>query len=325
MSPRFLYIELNRRCNLRCQSCDFWRDRRASALTDEQISDAIAEFSDMGGETVVTCGGEASLEGDRFWHLHAQARANRLRSFSVTNGTRVTEANAGRWVTEGPSEITVSLDGPDPDTHDRLRGRPNFFVATDAIRKLLAARKKHATGTRVYAMAVISEHNYRLLPDMYRLVLDELGADKLKLNMAQSTFGWTHAEDWLSGARVKDPVHLMATINGCDARWGLRRNPEWKADVLDYWRAVGSASDIRRMGPARTERQVCNSAERNLWINWKGAVTLCPANYFGAMHFKRRGDLRAAWEGIGRSEMLACKRLCGISHSVRRSTSLEAA
>ena len=43
--------------------------------------------------------------------------------------------------------------------------------------------------TKIYVMAVICEFNYRDLDAFYDFVLNDIGADKLKLNILQPTFG----------------------------------------------------------------------------------------------------------------------------------------
>ena len=119
MSPSRLYIEVNRKCNLRCESCDFWKDDKDLQMTDDRLSWLIQEFADIGGKTVITCGGEPTLSGERFWLLHSLARDNGLKSFSVHNGSGVNRRNVGRWAWEGPTESSVSLDSHDREKHNR--------------------------------------------------------------------------------------------------------------------------------------------------------------------------------------------------------------
>ena len=319
LTPQILYVELNERCNLRCEHCEFWKHDRQLGMDDALLRQIVQEFSAMGGKTVVTCGGEASLEGYRFWNLHAAARACGLNSFSVTNGTRITPSNAIRWATAGPSEITVSLDSHDRTLHDQWRGVPNWQVAVRALRLLLAERI--SSDPRVYAMTIVAERNYRDLPRLYDLVLGDIKADKLKLNIAQPTFGYTKDDQWFADNCVKDPDALIMVIEACDKEWGIQRNPQWMKDVHMYCTSVlanGDAASGRR-GTGETERNICNSGDRNIWLSWKGTGRLCPSAVFPGRRIKSGADLRDLWEtATWRGEMRVCRRYCGISHSVRR-------
>jgi MoaA/NifB/PqqE/SkfB family radical SAM enzyme len=278
----------------------------------------------MGGRTVVTCGGEASLDGPEFWALHAAVRRHGLRSFSVTNATRITSQNVHRWVTEGPSEITVSLDSHDPVLHDQWRGLPNWHTATRGIRRLLKARA--SDGPRVYAMTIVAERNYRDLPKLFDLVLGDLKADKLKLNIAQMTFGSVERgkDEWFKANAPKDADALLRIIGECDEKWGIKRNPQWKRDVWMYCNSVQVNGDALRgrNGVGQTERNICNSGDRNIWVSWKGVARLCPSNRWPGLKIKTGLDLENFWKNAAwRGQMRDCRDYCGISHSVRREPS----
>ena len=70
--PKFLYMELNKACNLRCEHCDFWKleDDFDKFISDMAIEDIIVELAQMNpGATVVTCGGEPMLNYHRYMDL----------------------------------------------------------------------------------------------------------------------------------------------------------------------------------------------------------------------------------------------------------------
>ena len=69
--PDFLFIQINKRCNLRCQHCDFWQlddDDRPRYLSNERRSEVLGEFASMRpGGKVVICGGESMLDLDDYF------------------------------------------------------------------------------------------------------------------------------------------------------------------------------------------------------------------------------------------------------------------
>jgi len=323
--PEYLYVELTRRCNLRCEHCDFYKSKRDLEMSDATLMEIVSTFSRIGGRVVVTCGGESSLTGERFWTLHRHARAMGLESFSVTNGTRITDSNVDRWLTEGPSEITVSLDSSRPEKHNDWRGLPNWHQAVKGTAALLNRRVELEAKTKIYLMTIVAERNYRDLPDLYYLAYRDLGVDKLKLNIAQPTFGFRREDTWFAQNAPKDPDELIRIISSCDKNYGIKRNPQWLSDVHMYCSAVqrdeSAIGGRHRIG--QTDWNICNSGDRNIWISYKGTARLCPSAKWPGERIRSGQDIVRLWRNAHwREQMRGCRDLCGISHSVRREPSL---
>jgi MoaA/NifB/PqqE/SkfB family radical SAM enzyme len=327
--PKFLFVHVNKRCNLRCTHCLFWKlddGDRANYLTAERRNEILGEFAEMSpGGAVVICGGESMLDLEDYFGVTTECARVGLRCLSVINGTRVRdEAMAERMVREGPSEVSVSLDSRVEREHDRLRGvRGSFRMAVGALRLLVQARARHPErGTRVYAMALVHERNYRDLDAFYDFVLNDIGADKLKLNFVQPTFGQGRKDRFFARHRIRDPEALGAILQACDAKYRLGINPAWLEHVKMYFRSIGRKEALRgwRAHTGTTEH-ICNSYERNIMVDLYGVARLCFSGRFPGVRLSRYGDLRRFWyeesEPI-RAAMRACNAYCGISHSVRR-------
>ncbi|HEX2964930.1 MAG TPA: radical SAM protein [Syntrophorhabdaceae bacterium] len=328
--PRWLFIDINQRCNLRCQHCLYWKAKAVDSgaeLSIDRRNELLREFAELSpGGNVVICGGESLLDPDRYFAVTGEARRCGLRSYSVTNGTCVTnEANAARLLHEGPAELTVSLNSHRPDVHDDTRGVSGSHAkAVRALRLLLDARSRYNLETPIYAMAVICERNYRDLDAFYNFVLNELGADKLKLNILQPTFGpptlW-YRDNFFAENVVRDELDLARIIRSCDAKYGLHINNIWLDQVMMYLRSVRRNGRLR-MGWRSlrgTEDHICNSHDRNIMIDLQGRARLCFYRGFGSRRLKKPGDLSDFWQSAGplRDRMRNCNRYCAISHSVR--------
>jgi MoaA/NifB/PqqE/SkfB family radical SAM enzyme len=333
--PRFLYLQVNKRCNLRCEHCEFWtrKDDTEAWQDGAQIGALIEEFSEMNAKgAVVLCGGEPMLSLDRYFGIAGHARQHGLKSLSVVNGTRIRNmAMARRMIADGPDEIAISLNSQRPDLHDRTRGvKGAFDRAVAALRLLLAARKElPGSTTRIYVMGLVFDENYRELEAFYDFVLNDVGADKLKLNFLQPSFGHHKDADAFYEGHVEiDPEELVAVIKRCDARFKLGLNPVWLGQVAMYFRSVAGAPDLNQGWGARTGTtdHICNTYDRNIMIDHYGMARLCFAEDYRGMPVRRYGDLRRFWDTSHdiRDKMLTCNRLCGISHSVRRETSTTA-
>jgi MoaA/NifB/PqqE/SkfB family radical SAM enzyme len=228
-------------------------------------------------------------------------------------------------ILEGPSEITVSLNSHRHEVHDRSRGViGSFDLATGAIRLLLAARRRLGVYKPVYAMAVVSELNYRQLDEFYEFVLHELKADKLKLNFLQPTFGPIHTmngDEFYRRNIIVDYEELGRIVEVCDRKYGLNLNPEWIRVVKLYHRSVQANGDAAKgWGGKGTDEPICNSYDRNLMVNMFGKVRFCFSTNFPGKQLRQRGDLAKFWFGNDRlrRKMAKCVQYCGISHSVRR-------
>jgi len=331
LAPQFLFVDINRRCNLRCQHCLYWQakpDDPATHIPIERRNEIIQEFAGLNGNgTVVICGGEGMLDPDRYFAVTAKCAASGLRCFSVINGTRLTTAEmADRMIVAGPTEITVSLNSHHPEVHDKTRGiAGSFDKAVAALRLLLEARSRNGRRPKIFAMAVICEHNYRDLDAFYDFVLNDIGADKLKLNFLQPTFGpptlW-YQDRFFAQNIIRDEEELARIIRLCDGKYGLRINPLWLEQVRMYHRSIRK-NGWKRLGWRRgkgTEEHICNSYERNIMVDLWGRARLCFYPGFPAFQLLQPGDLRRFWESCDRlrQRMSRCNRYCAISHSVRK-------
>ncbi|MFG1280091.1 radical SAM protein [Xanthobacter autotrophicus] len=330
LPPRFLFLEVNKRCNLKCKHCDFWQrtdDDRANYLSVAGRSQLIAEFSQINPKgNVVICGGEPMLDLEDYFTLAQACRSNGLNALSVVNGTRIREDKlAERMILEGPHEISISLNSPFPAQHDETRGVPGAFdKAVRALRLLVAARKRlnAQDKTRIYVMGLIFGDNYRSIDAFYDLVLNDIGADKLKLNFLQPSFGQAGEQDPFFAAQTQvDPDEIVAILNHCDAKYGLGYNPLWVAQVGMYFRSLTGASDLGRgwSSKAETQDHICNSYDRNIMVNHYGVARLCYSAAFPGKALTRTGDLKRFWLGADhvRTMMRSCNQFCGISQCGR--------
>ncbi len=328
--PKFMFVDINQHCNLKCKHCMFWTRKEVALpghISVERRSEIIAEFAGLNPSgTVVVCGGESMLNLERYFPVTRQCKALQLGCFSVINGTKVTDdVIAEQMIQEGPGEITVSLNSHRPEVHDRTRGMTGSFdLATGAIRLLRNARERLGIHKAIYAMAVVCEPNYRELDAFYDFVLNDLKADKLKLNFLQPTFGplETMIDDKFYRENIIRQVdELTRVLQACDKKYRLNLNPEWMRVVELYHRSVHANADAGLGWAGKgTSEPICNSYERNIMVNIYGEARLCFSTQFPGRRLKRRGDLRRFWYSSDRlrKEMACCTQYCGISHSVRR-------
>lgn len=334
--PKFLFLTINEVCNLHCQHCLYWKSKRHPQITVKRQLEIVEEFAELSpGGKVVICGGEPMLDDAAYFAVCATSRRLGLQTLSVVNGTRVRdEREASHMVALGPDEVSVSLDHPDPDAHDKIRGMKGSHAAARRALELLLRARRGRPSPRVYAMGLLCRSTAPLLNAFYHLVLREVGADKLKLNAIQPTFLNTRGEagqeleDDAFFARESqvDPNRLRANLLACDNMYDLGLNPFWVDQVTSYFRSLWQVpeANLRKswLCGVDTAEHFCDSPDRNVMVDLDGCASLCFSRAFRVQKLSEPGDMRRFWDGAGdvREEMRSCNRLCGISHSVRRAS-----
>ncbi|HEU5337254.1 MAG TPA: radical SAM protein [Terriglobales bacterium] len=173
-SPRLIFWEVTKGCNLRCIHC------RASAtelsspsdLTTSTALRIVDQIAAAGNPILVLSGGEPLYRSDIF-QLARYATDRGLRVALATNGTLVTREVARMIVDAGVRRVSISLDGADALTHDTFRGIPGAFDAA-----VQGFRNLKALGMSVQINMTIARHNARQLPQVLELA-KRLGADAL--------------------------------------------------------------------------------------------------------------------------------------------------
>ncbi|RMD82560.1 MAG: radical SAM protein, partial [Lentisphaerae bacterium] len=141
-SLRELWFHTGTLCNLRCPFCFEGSGpgrMRLECPSEEDVAPFIAEAVELGVEKFSFTGGEPFVNPHMFAILQ---RALQLRPCLVlTNGTeplrnRLHQLSALKE-SEHPLSFRISLDSPDPETHERGRGKGNFKLSLRVMQELL--------------------------------------------------------------------------------------------------------------------------------------------------------------------------------------------
>jgi radical SAM protein with 4Fe4S-binding SPASM domain len=125
--------EVTRSCNLACGHC------RASALRGpyegeldtEKCKQILDEIAAVGKPVIILTGGEPLLRPD-ICEIAAYGDRKGLRMVLATNGTLVTETVAENLIQAGIRRVSISIDGPEAESHDAFRGVPGAFAGAIA-------------------------------------------------------------------------------------------------------------------------------------------------------------------------------------------------
>lgn len=133
--PDIAYIELTRKCNLKCQHClnDSGKQMKDEMTLDELLT-LIKTLADLGLQEVRLTGGEPLLFNG-IYDLIKISKENGLYVSLGTNGTLITESVAKKLRDAGLDKAVVSIDGTE-EMHDRIRGNGNYKKAIDGLMNL---------------------------------------------------------------------------------------------------------------------------------------------------------------------------------------------
>src|SRR5271165_7152507 len=173
-TPRLIFWEVTKGCNLRCIHCRATATELMSPtdLPTGKALNIISQIADFGNPILVLSGGEPLYRQDIF-QLAEYATSRGLRAALATNGTMVTKDVAEKIKSSGIKRVSISLDGADATTHDTFRGIPGAFEAA-----IYGMKNLQQLGVSVQINTTIARHNAHQLPDVLQLARN-LGADAL--------------------------------------------------------------------------------------------------------------------------------------------------
>ncbi len=260
------------RCDLDCAMCDLpSRGDRRREMDLLGLRGVLDAFRDLGVLGVGVTGGEPLLRPDTLDVIrHGSGRG--LLMHLNTNGTLVTDDLARALADAGLASVNISLDGPDAETHDRLRGRPGSFA-----RVLRAAAHLLAVPRRPYRVALTC-------------ALGAKNADKIDalLDRARDL-----GVDRVGFLPVHTPAGALAPEDGAAARAAERLAARSGNDpLLDNSRAYLSL--FARAFSGALSPVPCHAPRTSIVIDCYGAVYPCvPLN--AARKPVGEGDVRALW------------------------------
>ncbi len=134
-----LWFYANYHCNLRCAYCltESAPQVNRRELGREQIVERAREGKELGFTSLGVTGGEPFVL-DYMPELIATL-GSELPTLVLSNGTVFNDRRLGEMepLAELPVKVQISLDRPDPDANDEMRGPENFRKVVEAVPRLV--------------------------------------------------------------------------------------------------------------------------------------------------------------------------------------------
>ena len=166
-APFLVIWETTQACALACRHC------RAEAidwhhpdeLTHEEGKDLIDQVAEMGTGILVLSGGDP-LQRKDLDDLVVHGKSRNLRVGTIPAATeRLTLERVVRLKKAGLDQMALSLDGPDPESHDGFRGMPGAFART-----MEGARYAREAGLPLQINTTFAAWNYKNFDSVSKLV-----------------------------------------------------------------------------------------------------------------------------------------------------------
>jgi len=190
LGPIRIDAELHTRCDLNCRICD-----RRNSIYDKLKEEERVRM-EMPAKKWVSIAEESGKIGVKAWNISGlceplakpdvlfptmrMIKAYDMFGELTTNGTLWNEKYIRETIEMGWNSVCISIDSPDSQTHDWLRGiKGTFKKACTTLKTFSQLRKKYKTNLPVLTInMVLNKVNYSKLIDMVKMA-NNLGADAI--------------------------------------------------------------------------------------------------------------------------------------------------
>ncbi|MEO0123987.1 MAG: radical SAM protein [candidate division WOR-3 bacterium] len=248
-------------CNLRCYHCyqdDFSRDEDLKINENKKILLKITERLKGGKITINITGGEPLLYKDIFKLLDTINEIDNIKTFNIiTNGLLLNKDNIERLnCMKKLREIKISLEGGDPESNDKIRGKGVFDRVIMNVESLHRISNKE-----IILMFTLGSYNYRNLNRMLQL------AKSLKVNgvIVERFVPW--GKGLLLKAQYLKRDEWFVVIDDIIRFVNLDYSPK---ELIQY-----KAFHIILKNPSELKGALCNLGEESMALMPNGDVFPC--------------------------------------------------
>lgn len=174
IKPTRVNFDITNRCPLSCVMCNICRreHRVEEELNLKELKNLIDQIHEWGVKYVSFAGGESLVRKNDVAKLIRYASSKKIFTVLITNGVIYDKKLFKNLVKSNLGKITISIDGSNRKTHDRIRGKGSFEKLIKTAKyfvKLRGKRRKKRRTELEFATCVMS-YNYKELVKIYDLM-----------------------------------------------------------------------------------------------------------------------------------------------------------
>lgn len=259
-------------CNLRCITCSY-REPLPNELTLDEYREIFGQLKLQGLRRVVYSGGEPLLRRD-LPEICMLAEKTGAQQSLLTNGLLLEKR--AKEVLPFLDEIIISLDGPDAETHNRIRGLNSFDQILRGVELVTGSSGRPSISFR----CVVQRRNFRKLDEMVELG-KRLGIDRISFLAADVQTDAFHRDQ--AGFAAPTGEILLDSSECGEFRESVRdffekrktefashfiaESPQKIMHLVEYYEA--------HQGISPFPRNECNAPSVSMVINSRGEVLPC--------------------------------------------------
>jgi len=291
-------------CNVKCRFCNYWRlPEYKKQLSIEQWKEVLTEIRDFVGTFHINFSGGEPFTKKGFPDLLKWAGENDILAGVTTNGSVMNEKMAARVVDAKPFNVNFSLDSPEAEMHDYLRGAPGLFEKIlNGIRYLQAGMRSTGTKFQIVFKMCVTAANFELMPKAAELARD-MEVDGILFQPVQEVTDEVTDELWIEEekhGRLEEIIEQMVRMR--DEGYPILSSPKFMRLMLPHFRREEAPKDL----------QPCRVGMRSFHIQPDGNVELC----YKMPTVGKLGEqsVREIWRGPAaqaiRQATIECPELC---------------
>jgi len=268
--PTNIQINLTERCNLRCKNCKIWCLTKKKELSYKEWIDIIIDLKQwLGPYTLDISGGEPFLRKDlidiiRFCHK------NEIQTVVCTNATLLTPEIIKILSGLETLNLSISLDGSTPQTHDYMRGVEGTYKRTiDALQQLKNLKRRCS----INIATILTGYNCNEILDIVKFVQDKKLADGIVFQALEQTFGVGYQKEWFKENTFWPKGEASNKLNNViDELIKIK-----KKDRKIIYNSVEQLQKFKKyfINPNEKISGHCMSGQNNFLINPQGEILLC--------------------------------------------------
>lgn len=303
-------------CNQKCRFC-WLRDEKnqekqgidRQELPDEKYIRIIEDAGRLGVKRItITGGGEPTIRKSLLEAIIPRIKSEGMEGTIITNGTLLDQRLADVMVKSRWDSVIFSLDSPDPETNDFLRGMKGGFEKTvSSIRMLDKAKRKGGSMLpKLCIHYVLTNRNHTQIAEMVHLISD-LNVENFFI---EPVVNLCETSDLGESLKLKDAEqkkiaarHLKEGHELCDAK-SIENNLHLLKEEL-----IASVNDMKRHLEQERKKNthiaepgngiagtICYEPSLNMIIRPNGTVGPCCMFDFQSLSIKDK-TLEEIWFG----------------------------
>ena len=302
--PVTFYGLINERCNVKCRYCEYWRlPKYKDEMSIEQWQAALLSVKEFVGTFSISFSGGEPMIKPGFLDLMMFCHENGIHSGVTTNGSALNRKNAARLVAAQPFNLCVSVDAPNAEVHDYLRGWPGLFKKlSDGIQFVREEREKAGLNFPIIIKSTVGSKNYKYLPEMVEWT-KEMGADLMNFQPLDRWTPETYDELWIE----KEEYGELQKV--ADEMIRLKREG---APIMNSEMVIDLLVPHFQEQSAPPEVMPCRVGMRDFFIRTNGDIEVC--FFYPPIGNIMEASAREIWYSPQaqkiRKETVACDKLC---------------